>query len=212
MNKNKLFGTLIVLAASMASVFFEPAKVFGHCDGVDGPVVSAAQKALASGNVNLVLIWVTKKDEGEIRAAFQKTLAVRKLNPQARELADMYFFETLVRLHRAAEGESYTGLKPPGRDLGMVIPAADKALESGRVELLLGVLSAAVETSVRKKFSEAAAKKNFKTDDVDGGREYVEAYVNLLESVERIYEAAKYPARGHAEESRKAESHKEEKP
>ena len=124
----------------------------------------------------------------------------------------MYFFKTLVRIHRAAEGEPYTGLKPPGRDLGMVIPAADKALESGRVELLLGVLAAEVETSVRKKFSESAGKKNFKTDDVDAGREYVESYVNLLESVERIYGAAKHPARGHAEESRKAESHKEEKP
>jgi hypothetical protein len=155
---------------------------------------------------------VAKRDEGEAKTAFQKTLAVRKLNPQARELADSYFFETLVRLHREAEGEPYTGLKPAGRDLGPVVPAADKALESGRIEVLLKVLAAEVETSVRKKFSEAAAKKNFKTDDLAAGREYVEAYVGLLESVERIYEAAKQPARGHSEESRKAEKHQEEKP
>jgi hypothetical protein len=50
---------------------------------------------------------VQKKDEAEIRNHFQKTLAVRKLNAQAKDLADMYFFETLVRLHRAGEGAGY---------------------------------------------------------------------------------------------------------
>jgi hypothetical protein len=54
-----------------------PNLVFAHCDGMDGPVVKAAQKALETGNVNLVLIWVQKKDEDEIKKAFQKTLAVR---------------------------------------------------------------------------------------------------------------------------------------
>jgi hypothetical protein len=84
--------------------------------------------------VNLVLIWVAKADEPEIREAFQKTVATRSLNRQARELADMYFFETLVRIHRAGEGEPYTGLKPAGRELGPAIPTADKALKSPKLE------------------------------------------------------------------------------
>jgi CBS domain-containing protein len=112
---------------------------------------------------------------------------VRKLNPQARELADMYFFETLVRVHRAGEGEPYTGLKPAGRDLGPAIPAADKALESGKVEALVRVLNEAVQGGVREKFQEVLAKKKYKPDDVELGREYVEAYVSFLEYVERIY-------------------------
>lgn len=69
-----------------------------HCDTLDGPVVAAARKALDSGNVNPVLIWVQSRDDGEIRNHFQKTMAVRNASPQARELADMCFFETLVRL------------------------------------------------------------------------------------------------------------------
>jgi hypothetical protein len=80
---------------------------------------------------------VQSKDEGEVRDAFAKTIAVRKLNPDAQELADLYFFETVVRIHRAGEGEPYTGLKPAGRDLGPAIPAADKALEDGSVGLLV---------------------------------------------------------------------------
>ena len=49
-----------------------------HCDGLDGPVVKAAQRALETRNPALVLIWVQEKDEREIRIAFEQTLAVRE--------------------------------------------------------------------------------------------------------------------------------------
>src|SRR5512139_3206249 len=111
---------LVPVVVSMAA-FFIPMEAFGHCDGLDGPVVTAAKAALETGKVEPVLIWVQNRDEDEIKKAFQKTLAVRKLNPEARELADYYFFETLVRIHRAGEGAPYTGLKPAGRDLGPAI-------------------------------------------------------------------------------------------
>src|SRR5512145_2539739 len=85
-----------------------------HCDGLDGPVVQAATRALATGNVNLALIWVHPKDEPEIRTAFAETAAVRRHGPRARRLADRAFFETLVRVHRAGEGAQYEGLRPAG--------------------------------------------------------------------------------------------------
>ncbi|MEN9420370.1 MAG: hypothetical protein RI988_3991 [Pseudomonadota bacterium] len=84
------------LASVLASLLFAPPASFAHCDTLDGPVVAAARKALDSGDVNPVLMWVRSKDEGEIRQHFEKTLAVRRVNAQAQELADMYFFETLA--------------------------------------------------------------------------------------------------------------------
>jgi len=195
----------VILAAL---VFLGAQQAFAHCDGMDGPVVKAAQKALETGNVNLVLIWVRKNDEGEVKNAFQKTLAVRKLSPQAKELSDMYFFETLVRVHRAAEGEPYTGLKPAGRDLGPAIPAADKALENGKVEPLLKLLTESVQTEVREKFKQAVAKKKYRPDDVEAGRAYVEAYVPLVHYVEQIYEAVKSPSGGHLHHVEREAAHR----
>jgi hypothetical protein len=195
--RSNLFKSLTVLAALLAGGVFLPNEIFAHCDGMDGPVIKGAQKALETGNVNLVLIWVLKDDEGEIKKAFEKTLAVRKLNPQARELADMYFFETLVRIHRAGEGEPYTGLKPAGRDLEPAIPAADKAIASGELEPLLKILTDTVQTEVREKFKAVAAKAKFKPDDVEAGREYVEVYVPFVSYIERIYATAKAAAKGH---------------
>src|SRR5512140_603744 len=86
------------IAASLILVTMTlvPRAALAHCDGLDGPVVMAARQALEKNDVTRVLIWVQERDEAEIRRAFEQTLAVRKLGTQARELADMYFFETLV--------------------------------------------------------------------------------------------------------------------
>jgi len=157
---------------------------------MDGPVVKAAQTALAAGDVNLVLIWVQKKDEAEIRKAFDQTRAVRKLNADAKQLADTWFFETLVRVHRAGEGFPYTGLQPAGRDLGPAIPAADQALETGSSDDVLKLLPEATRDGVREHFAKVMAKKKFNKDDVDAGREFVEAYVEFVHYVEGQYEAS----------------------
>lgn len=189
------FSKWILLFVSLLLLL--PGRALAHCDTMDGPVVKAAQKALATGDVNLVLIWVQKSDEAEVRAAFAQTLAVRKLSPEAQALADRYFFETLVRLHRAGEGAPYTGLKPAGLDLGPAIPAADKALETGSAPPLLKLLSDAVQSGTGEQFKHALDAKNFRPDDLDAGRTYVKAYVEFVHYVERIYESAKSPAHGH---------------
>ncbi len=191
----------LFVTAFCTLLLFLPALTLAHCDGLDGPVVSAAKTALESGNANPVLIWVQQKDEQTIRDAFNRTLAVRKLDPQARELADWYFFETLVRVHRAGEGAPYTGLKPAGRDLGPAVPAGDKALEDGRLQPLAKLLLKTVETGLHEQFAPAMSRKKFSPDDVDAGRKYVESYVKYIHYVERLYEAAKVSAHGHFPEA-----------
>ncbi len=208
MKKTNLLHTLSIAAILFASMLLlGTGEVLAHCDGMDGPVVFAARKALDSGNVNLVLIWVRKNDEREIRDAFQKTQAVRKLGPEAKVLADRYFFETLVRIHRAGEGAPYTGLKPAGRDLGPAVPAADKALADGNVEPLVKLLTRSVNEGVHDQFARVRSKRNFNKDNVEAGREYVEAYVSYIHYVERLYENSRKSTHGHYQEPAEHEGH-----
>jgi hypothetical protein len=179
----------------------------GHCDGVDGPVVTLARRALDAGNVNLVLPWVREQDEAEIREAFTHALAVRKLGAEAKDLADRHFFETLVRVHRAGEGAPYTGLKPAGRDLGPAIPAADHALHDGSIDKVLKVLNDAVRKGLHEHFHNAVALKDFASNNVRAGREYVEAYVPYIHYVERLWQAASGAAHGHHAEEEEAHAH-----
>ena len=191
-------------ALTFGLMFFAPGSVLAHCDSLDGPVVKAAQQALETRNLSQVLIWIQADDEPEIRAAFEQTLVVRASSPQGRELADRYFFETVVRVHRAGEGASYTGLKPAGRDLGPAIPAADKALDEGSLSPVITLLTKGVEGGLRRHFEEVITARHFKPGDVPAGREYVRTYVEFIHYVERLYEAIVTPAHGHVAESASA--------
>jgi hypothetical protein len=188
MRHKHIFRSLAVLAVICAGLLLATDQAFAHCDTMDGPVVKAAQRALAKRNVNLVLLWVQKKDEAEIKQRFLQTLAVRRLNRTARELADNYFFETLVRLHRTGEGEPYTGLKPSGTDLGPVIPVADKAFQDGSAAALLKLFPEPARRDIEIRFAEALNKKRFDENNVEAGRQYVNAYITFMHHVEHLYE------------------------
>ncbi|MBE0604597.1 MAG: hypothetical protein IH611_13355 [Deltaproteobacteria bacterium] len=181
-------------------------NAFAHCDGLDGPVVSLARQALDKGDVKIILPWVAAEKEAEIRKAFDLAVAVRGKGAKEKELADTYFFETLVRVHRAGEGAPYTGLKPAGRDLGPAIPAADKALETGNPQELLKLIDEKSHDGIHKYFVEAREKKARSGDGVEAGRAYVNAYVPYLHFVERLYEAAATPIAHGAGEGAHAET------
>lgn len=201
MKPHRTSSSWLALVTWFAVALILPVRLGAHCDGMDGPVVKSAQKALETGNVNLILIWIQKKDEAEVRKSFEKALAVRELGSDARELADLYFFETVVRIHRAGEGAPFTGLKPAGRDLGPAIPAGDRALETGSVEALLRLLVDEVRSGVSTRFTELNAQKNFRPDDVDAGRRYVKTYVEFIHYLERIHQASTSASHGHFDEA-----------
>ena len=194
-----------LLALLLAAVIGAPESALAHCDTMDGPVVKAARQALETGNVNYALIWVQQKHESEVRKAFEQASSVRKLGPGAKGLADMYFFETMVRLHRAGEGAPYVGLKPAGTDLGPAIPAADKVLRDGSLLPLTKLITDAAQAGLLEQFRTAEGNRKFKPEDVEAGRRYVAAYVAYVHYVERLYEAATAPVHGHYAEPEAAD-------
>jgi hypothetical protein len=178
-----MIGMLLIFIGIVLSI---PYIAGAHCDTIAGPVVTDAKKALEKGDVTPVLKWVKKEHEGAIKEAFKKTLAARTQGKEAKELADMYFFETLVRIHRAGEGAPYTGLKP-AEEFEPIIVETDKALESGSVDNLTKKVSDAVSAGIRKRFAHARETKKHSDESIEAGREFVEAYVEFTHYVERLY-------------------------
>lgn len=189
----------VILTLAIACILMVPRTVRAHCDTLDGPVVLTAKTALEKADITPVLKWVRKEDEKEIREQFHKTLAVRKQGTEARELADSYFFETLVRIHRAGEGAPYTGLKAAGA-VEPAVAAADKALETGSVDRLIKLVTDAAEKGIRDRFARAAETRKHADHTVDAGRNFVAAYVEFTHYVERLHRDAMAPAgHGHGE-------------
>jgi hypothetical protein len=181
----RLFAATLALLAFLAI----PTPAAAHCDTIQGPVVTAARAALDTGDPNLVLYWVRQEDEATVRSALRHTMEVRALGPHAKSLADRYFFETLVRIHRAGEGAPYTGLTDDTPE--PIVAATDRALERGSADDLEQQLVAAVRAGLAERFSAARAARAFRPGDVAGGREFVAAYVPLTHWVEGVFGAAK---------------------
>lgn len=205
MNKNYLLRLVIALGIGLVCIAGSQ-NAFAHCDTLDGPVVQTARTALEKKDITPLLKWVKATDENEIRAAFQKTLVVRTQGAEAKELADMYFFETIVRIHRAGEGAPYTGLKP-GTAVDPAVAMADKALESGSVDKLDGVLSNAMSHGIRERFQRALEAQKHANDSVEAGREFVKEYVIFTHYVEGLHAMVKGGGGHHSEEAKDDKGH-----
>lgn len=166
-----------------------------HCDTLDGPVVTAAKKALEAGDVKIILPFVPKEGEPEIIRAYDKVIKIRK-DPAAREVADLYFFETVVRIHRKGEGAPFEGLKPAGLDEGPVIPVAEKAIETGSPDELIKTLSKMINEEVTHRLHRVMHLKESKDKSVEDAREYVEAMLGLQVWAHAVHERIHGSAHG----------------
>jgi hypothetical protein len=175
-------------AALAATLTLIGVPAHAHCDQVDGPVVNDARAALNAGDVTEVLKWIPAEGEEELREAFDQTLAVRGESPEARELADRYFFETVVRIHRASEGAAFTGLKPADTPVSPAIERTDAALASGSVDELATDIADAVEQSIRTQYAATMEARADRDESVEAGREFVAQYVPFVHYVKRIHD------------------------
>ena len=161
-----------------------------HCDSMDGPVVTAARQALAEGDLAIVLPYVPAHAEPEVTPAFQQVLPIHQTGGLASAIADRWFFETVVRLHRAGEGAPYTGLKPAGQGEGPVIAVAERAIGTGSADELVRVLTEVVADQIKTRLDRVMALHQQDRGSVAAAREYVEAMLGLQVWAHKLYLAA----------------------
>lgn len=158
--------------------------VYAHCDTLVGPTVTDGLKSLDTGNINYAMKWVAPYDEEELKVIFEKSLKIRKLNPDVREVADLRFLENLVRLHRKSEGEPFEGIKPKEAKIDQKVLAADECIRENSIEPLRNFVSEEELKQLDIKFRKVIADLNFKVDDLEAGRKYVSEYIDFFKSAE----------------------------
>jgi hypothetical protein len=184
----------LAAAAIAASLLLGAQSAQAHCDAIDGPVATAAQKALDTDNVNLALPYAPAAAEAEIKAAFAQAREVRGLGADAHALADRAFIETTVRLHRAGEGAPYTGLKPAGIDHGAAIAAAERAVGAGTPAPARAFLVEELEHGLHARFAAVEGTRNASREpiaakDVPAARARASAELGFVTFVEGLRQA-----------------------
>jgi hypothetical protein len=177
---------LIITAAvaTLAVVLLRPLRASAHCDTMAGPTAQDGLRALETGHLELALKWIAPSGEPELREVFERARAARDLGPAAREVADRWFVENLVRIHRAGEGAAFTGVRPYGTPVDERVAAADAAIATGDLASLTPFVAEDRWPELERRFADVLAHKDYEPDDVTAGRAYVEAYVSFVKYAE----------------------------
>ena len=178
-------SVLPVLFLTFFCILLPLAPALAEKDALINPVIRAGQRAIEVEDARPALIWVRAEDEDEIRQVFTDTMNARKAGTDARRIAEMYFLETLVRIHLRAESRPYTGMEemgPPSR----VVLAADEALDKDSLKDFSGSITEAVSTGIRERFDKVMSKKKYMDNSVEAGREYAAAYVDYIRYLEAL--------------------------
>lgn len=190
----------LALLGAIAVVMMMPLTAFAHCDTMDGPTVADGRLAMESNNINYALKWVQPEFEAEITDKFNLSMKVKDLGPEAKELSEQYFFSELVRVHRAGEGAPFTGLKPSGTPVDERVLAADESIAAGNLSPLANMIEKEKLPELTERFETVMALKDFDVNDVEAGREYIEAYVKFFKFAEGEEDEA-HGADAHAAEA-----------
>lgn len=93
----------------------------------------------------------------------------------------------LVRVHRASEGEPFTGLKAADYEPEAGIEIADHALETSSVADVEKALTTAMKSELQKRFAAAIEAKKHADESVAAGRRFVHAYAEFIHYVDGVY-------------------------
>lgn len=86
---------------------------FGHCDGLDGPVVTVARKALETGSIEQVVKLLTDAMRNGVHKHFDAALGRRQFAPDDVEAGRAYveayvpYVHYVERLWQAAQGAAH---------------------------------------------------------------------------------------------------------
>lgn len=189
---------------SLAVLLAIPIQSLAHCDSVAGPVAKDVKLALESGKLDPVVKWIRAADEPELRTVFNSVIKVRRSGGEAASLADHYFLETAVRLHRASEGEPYTGLKPAAAVEEPAPAMVDEAIRTYSFKTLSDSVSSSIREELDRRIEMLKGARAHVNESPARGREYVRSYIELVHYIEYLQTPTQkhdlVPTRSHANE------------
>jgi glutaredoxin len=158
-----------------------------YCETRNGPAIRAAKRALETGNVNYVLIWVPEESEKKLKNLFEKTFCEYKARKDGADITIDWYLETVNRLHKLGENRQYACIKTAGLDESPVILIAEKAIETGDAKEAIRFIPKACEDDFRYRFQHVLDKKNYDVNNLSAGRAFVTAFIDFIVYLHDMY-------------------------
>jgi hypothetical protein len=158
-----------------------------HCKTRNGPAVRAAVRALETGNVNYVLIWVPEEAEKKLKNLFEKTYCEYKVRKDGAHVTIDWYLKTVNRLHKLGENRQNTGITTAGLNESPFILIVENAIETEDPKEAIRVISEAREDDIRYHFHQVLDKKNYDVNNISAGRAFVTAFTDFIVYLHDLY-------------------------
>lgn len=145
-----------------------------------GPVLDAAEKALATGAACHILVWVPAGTENMVKNLLEKACCERTISLTGECRAADGYFRTVLRLHSAHCGLrnlNYATRTPQEREIIRTVESACRSGDYQEIGVVLGIYK---DTGVRERFCEVLERRDYPAGDIGAGRRYTTAFVDLV--------------------------------
>jgi len=145
-----------------------------------GPVISAAKKALETGNACHILIWVPPESENTLRNLLEKTCCKQNLDRDTNDPSVDWYFKTVSRIHSTCYGPRSLDISTKMPQEKTIIALVQRACESGSFEEISTVIPDIPGGDLRQRFGDVMKKRAHCGDTLAAGRDYVSAFTGFV--------------------------------
>ena len=153
---------------------------------LNGPVMSAAMRAIDTGKVNYILIWIPEESENTLKNLLEKVCCERNIRRDAHDHIVDWYFETINRLHSVNYGPHNLNISTKAPEEKEIVFLVERACESGNFKEITTVIPDTPAGEIRQRFNDVMKKRNYGVENIAAGRVYVSAFTDLIAFVNNL--------------------------
>jgi hypothetical protein len=161
-------------------------KMISYNNEQNGPVMSAAKKALETGKAHHILIWIPEASENTLKNLLEKACCERRIQMDGHNHIIDWYFATVRRFHFVCYGPRNLNISIKRPEEKTIISLVEKACESGNFEEIATVIPDTPAGEPRQRFNDVMTKRNYGVENIAAGRVYVSASTDFIAFVNRL--------------------------
>lgn len=151
----------------------------------NGPVMSAAKKALETGKAHHILIWIPEASENTLKNLLEKACCERRIQTDGYDHIIDWYFATVRRFHSVGYGPRNLNISLKTLEEKTIISLVERACESGNFEEIAMVIPDIPAGELRQQFNDVMKKRNYDVENIAAGRVYVSEFTDFIAFVNR---------------------------
>lgn len=149
--------------------------------------MSAAKRALVTGNAQYILIWIPEESENTLKNLLEKVCCERNTQKVAYDHIVDWYFKTVNHLHSVYCGSHNLNLSTKAPEEKKIIFLVERACESGNFKEITTVIQDTPDGEMRQHFNDVMKKRNYRAENIAAGRVFVSAFTAFIAFVNKRY-------------------------